>query len=809
MYDFQPVTDRVAALRDKYRNSGIPFLSAERMRLTTEFYRDNEAQTGILKRARHLAYVVEHMTVKVWDDELIVGNMAPTFRGSQIFPEHGGNWIFNELKEGTFRKRGIDSEGFDITEEDEAYILSVEDFWKGRSVSDHLEKIAPDGLAKIVGTFIVDYQGKEMATGPTGHFVGNFHKALDRGFADIKREAQEKLDELEGRCFGDGAKRYTFYKAITIVCDAAMRLPKRYAEECRRIAASGVNEKGEPLTKERIEELGRMAASLDYILDTPCKSFYDAVQSVFMYQLLLIMDGNMHGLTFGRIDQYIGKYYDADAKAGLITRLEGQEMVDCLFLKISGCSKAWAEKRALRSGGYTSGQHATLGGVDRDGNDATNEASYMMLEASARLLLHDPPLSLRMHKGTPEKLWECAFETTKKVGGIPTLQNDDVIIPTLVEDGLSLEDARNYCIIGCVEPTGCGDHWAAPGGSGKETYWNMANALLVAINNGINPLTGKQGPIQCGYLYDMKSFDEVKEAYEKTVNYYADWQVTMTNFYELLAAEMTPLPIVSATMDGCMEKGMDVTWGGEKYNSTGTSGIGCANVADGLSVIKYLVFDTKKYTAKELYDAIMADWEGYEPMRQEVLNSVPRYGNGDPYVDDLARWSMDVFAKRVRGGSGFRGKYRPGIYPVSAHIAFGGNTFATPDGRKSRTPLADGVSPMQGLDKNGPVSVLNSVACLNHANFDNGTLLNMKFHPKAVEGIDGSLKLRTLVDTFFDKGGMHLQYNVVGSDTLRAAQKDPDKYKDLVIRIAGFSAYFVELYKDLQDDLISRTDIMM
>jgi formate C-acetyltransferase len=495
-----------------------------------------------------------------------------------------------------------------------------------------------------------------MCTGPTGHFVGNFHKVLDRGFADIRREAQEGLNALEGRCFGNDAKTYTFYKAITIVCDAACILPKRYAAECRRLAESEAG-------SARKAELLKMADSLDWIVENPCRSFYEAVQAVYLYQLLLILDGNMHGLTYGRIDQYIGKYYDADAEAGRITRAEAQEIVDCLFLKISDCSKAWAEKRAQRGGGYTSGQHATLGGVKRDGSDATNEASYMMLEASAGLTLHEPPLSLRIHKGTPDKLFECAYETTKRCGGIPTLQNDDIIIPTLMKDGLSREDANNYCIIGCVEPTGCGDHWAACGGSGKETYWNMANALLLSINNGINPITGKQGPIQCGYLYDMKSFDEVKEAYEKTVNYYADWQITMTNFYELLAAEMMPLPIVSATMDGCMEKGLDVTWGGAKYNSTGTSGIGCANVADSLSAIKYLVFDTKKYTAREFYEAMISDWEGKEPMRQEVLNGVPRYGNDDAYVDELARWSMDVFAKRVSQGTGFRGKYRPGDIP--------------------------------------------------------------------------------------------------------------------------------------------------
>ena len=801
MYTFQPVTARVLRLRKRYRET-FPYLSSERMRLTTEFYQANPAETGILRRAKHLLYIIQNMTIKVYEDDLIVGNMAPTYRGAQIFPEYGCDWIFDELKDGTFERRGAVDEGYQITPEDKAYILSVEDYWRADNQSLRLEKLSPDGLKAIVGTGIVDYQGTGMATGPTGHFTGNFWKVVDRGFKDIQREAQEKLDALEGHCFGNDAKKYTFYKAITIVCEAAMLLPKRYAAACREQAAGDVS-------VERRAELLSMADSLDWILENPCRTFYEAVQSVFLYQLLLIMDGNMHGLTYGRVDQYVGKYYDADAASGRITRAQAQEIMDCFFLKVSDCSKAWAEKRAQRSGGYTSGQHMTLGGVDKQGRDATNEASYMMLEASARLTLHEPPLSLRVHPGMPDKLWECAVETTKRCGGIPTLQNDEVIIPMLEKDGLSLEDARNYCIIGCVEPTGTGCHWAACGGSGKETYWNMANAVLLAINNGINPLTGKQGPVKTGYLYDMKSFEEVKQAYVKIVHYYADWQVTMTNFYELVAAEYMPIPMVSATMDGCMEKGADVTWGGAKYNSTGCSGIGCANVADSLSAIKYLVYDTKRYTPREFYDAVMSNWEGLEPMRQVVRNEVPRYGNGDPYVDELAQWAMDVFADRIREGTGPRGRFRPGIYPVSAHIAFGDRTFATPDGRLAHEPLSDGVSPEQGLDKNGPVAILNSVSMLHHDHFTNGTLLNMKFHPKALEGEDGAKKLRILLETFFQKGGMHVQYNVVSSETLRKAQSNPDEYKDLVIRIAGFSAYFVELYKELQDDLIRRTDIQM
>jgi formate C-acetyltransferase len=313
----------------------------------------------------------------------------------------------------------------------------------------------------------------------------------------------------------------------------------------------------------------------------------------------------------------------------------------------------------------------SIGGVDKEGRDASNKVTFMILESMARLLLHDPPMSLRVHDGTPDELWELAMETTKRVGGIPTMQNDNIIIPALVKKGLSLEDARNYCIIGCVEPSGTGCEWPACGGPGQETYMNMLNALQLAINNGVNPRTNEGVGVRTGYLYDMKSFEDVKDAYARQIRYFVDWQMTMTNFYELIAMDMMPLPMVSATMDGCMEKGADVVWGGAKYNSTGCSGVGCANVADGLAAIKYLIFDKKKYTAREFYNALMAGWEGYEAMRQDVLNNVPRYGNDDPYVDELAKWAMQVYIDRVNQATGPRGTYRPGLYPVSVHIMMG------------------------------------------------------------------------------------------------------------------------------------------
>jgi formate C-acetyltransferase len=802
MATFKPVSARVERLKERYRTT-YPILDSERASIVTEFYRENEDEMGIIKRAKTLFEVCSKMTIRVEEDELIVGNMAKNYRGATMFPEFGVTWFFDELRSGVFEKRNEVEEGFKLSEDDKDVFLSMESFWRTHSVGARMSKVMPEGYASVAGNGVTTFlgAGKDNSDGPTGHFNANYTKVCERGFGDIRQEALDKMAQMEGKVFGNDARKYTFYRSIVIVCDAAMVLSKRYGAMCRAQAQTA--------TPQRQAELLKMADSLEWIMEHPCRTFSEAVQATYLYQLLLSLDGNMHGLTIGRFDQYTWPYLKADLEAGRTTLDEAQEVLDCMFLKISDTNKLKSVGGALNAGGYSSGQHMSLGGVTRSGEDATNPVSYLMLQVAARLHIHEPPLSVRVHDGTPAELWDLAIETTKRVGGIPTLQNDKVIIPSLLAKGFTLEDARDYCIIGCVEPAGSGNEFPACGGTGRETFWNMTNALVLAINNGVNPFSGKQVGLPTGYLYDFKTFEEVKEAYKKQIHYFVDWHVTLTNFYEMVVSEIMPIPIASATMDGCMENGADVVWGGSKYNSTGIAGIGCANVGDSLSALKYMIFDTQKTTAKEFYDALMANWEGYETLQQDVFNLVPRYGNDEESVDALTSWAMDVFSNRVNESTGPRGTYRAGLYPVSVHIAFGKGTFATPDGRRKGEPLSDGISPMQGMDKNGPSAVLNSVARINHVNNANGTLLNMKFHPKSVQGEEGTMKLRQLVETFFDNDGMHIQYNVVGADTLKAAQNEPEKYRDLVIRIAGFSAYFVELYKDLQDDLIRRSEQTM
>ncbi|MCF0120602.1 MAG: hypothetical protein HUJ65_03095, partial [Oscillospiraceae bacterium] len=424
-------------------------------------------------------------------------------------------------------------------------------------------------------------------------------------------------------------------------------------------------------------------------------------------------------------------------------------------------------------------------------------------------------------------LWEAAIQTTKICGGVPSFESDTVIIPSLMDRGLSLESARNYCLIGCVEPGGCGDEWPACGGTGSASYWNMANALWLAINNGYNPmpvwsihsfadesdkkaLIGGQVGLPTGYLYEMESFEQVLDAFKQQVEFFVKWHVNCTNNFEYVARQEMPLPVVSATMDGCMEKGMDVMFGGARYNSTGLAGVGIGNVADSLQMIKHLCFDTKKCTTRELYDALMANWQGYEDLHAYVKNEAPHYGNGVDEVDQYVTFASDVFADAVNACTGPRGRYSAGLYPVTTNIMFGRQTAATPDGRYAKDPLADGISPVQQMDINGPTAVLVSTTKIDHRKYPNGTLLNMKFSPSCLNGEDGVRKLTDLMKTFFFQLlGMELQINVVSADTLKAAQKNPEEYKNLVVRIAGFSVYFVEMHTAGQNDLISRTELSM
>lgn len=808
MYQLAPITDRVKRMRELYRTTK-PEICLSRYRLITEFYMENPAMTGVMKRAKNFKNICEKIAIRIGPDEVIVGAQSAKYKAAALYPENGIDWLIEEAKTNLIETRTLDP--YIMHEEDKKYFLETVSFWSHEQMGAKFHAYVPEAYMPHAGNGITSVGFRGSGAGPVGHFCTGYNKAIRVGFGAIKAEADEHIAEYELAGMPTGTvEKYNFYRSISIVCDGMIILAKRYAELARKMASEETN-------PERKAELTMMAEGLDWIMEKPARTFYEAVQCIYLYQTCLCLDANMHGISFGRIDQYLGDFYERDIAAGTLTHEYAQELMDLFYLKVAEMNRPWDAVGTEGNPGYTSGQLMTLGGVDKDGNDASNAVTYMMLQTSGRLVLHSPPQALRVHKGTPEKLWEAALETTKIAGGVPSFENDDVIIPTLMSRGLTLESARNYCLIGCVEPGGCGDEWPACGGDGADTYWNIMGALFLAMNNGISPKGYRSnfkwegtpvGP-ETGFFYDMTSFEQLLSAFETQVNYFMKWHVTITNIFEYVAREYLPQPVISATMEGCMESGKDVMYGGAKFNSTGVAGVGIGNVGDSLQMIKYLVFDTKKCTARELYDALEHNWVGYEDLRAFIKNQAPHYGNGDPKADEWTAWAAQVFADAVNTCTGPRGRYSAGLYPITTNILFGKLSPASPDGRCAGEPLADGISPVQQMDVNGPTGVLASVSKIKQTEYPNGTLLNMKFHPSSVNGEDGIKKLSQLLQTYFSLGGMEVQLNIINSDMMRAAQDKPADYQNLVVRVAGFSTYFVELHLDAQNDLIRRTELQL
>jgi formate C-acetyltransferase len=602
---------------------------------------------------------------------------------------------------------------------------------------------------------------------------------------------------------GDDAQKVLFYTAIVMSCDAASTLLKRYGAKCLEKAAVCADAK-------RKAELESMADSLTWISENPCRSFREACQTAITYQYLLRLAFIGDIGSFGRVDQYTWPYLKQDLEAGRLTMDEAQEIMDCFYLKINSMYGGGAGGGDLVKiiGIGNTYLHNTIGGIDpKTGEDASNPVTFMVLESVARLSLHDPTISLRINKDTPPVLWALALETSTKVGGLPLFQNDDVIIPGIMSElGFSLEDARDYAIIGCQEITGSGnDYSAANGVAPPHASIHYSALLCTALNDGKNPFNGEQSSIHTGYLYEMKSFDEVREAWRSLARYYLKAQVSLNNFLENLVQYHTPQAILSLSLDGCMERGLDCTAGGAKYNSYGGTATGLATVADSLTAIKYMVFDKKLCSARELYDAIMADWQGFEPLRQRVINEVPHFGNADPYADEQMTWVINTYYNACRECYSSRTRiFKAGLYGAADHVGQGYTTWATPDGRLAGTPIADAASPVQNRDTNGPTAVFTSSLCYDHTKFMDGVCLNIRLHPTTLSNDDGITKLRDMVRSYMDNGGAETQFNVVSTEKLRAAQQSPDEYRNLVVRIAGYSAYFVELTPDCQNDLISR-----
>jgi formate C-acetyltransferase len=580
-----------------------------------------------------------------------------------------------------------------------------------------------------------------------------------------------------------------------MACEGAISFARRFSALATEMARKETNEI-------RKKELLEIAAICQRVPAQPATSFREALQCFWFEQLMLQLELENWALSTERFDNLLYPYYKRDIEKGVLTREQAQELIECLWIKFFEILRAYDTLNATYFSGFSIGQILTIGGVDENGRDDTNELTYLCIEAEDNMRLTQPNLAVRLNKNTPDEFLFRVCEYIAVGTGKPSLFNDEAHIPALLRDGVDIKDARNYGLVGCVEPTPAGSCFGWTNGA----MFNLAKCLELALNDGTCRLSGKKVGPETGDPRAFASFDELLGAYDRQVAHFVKHMVIVDNAIDMTHQRIMPAPLMSATVDDCIEKGKDVIQGGARYNYVGPQGVGLADVADSLAALKWNVFEQKKLSLAEVIDALDANFTGAESVRK-TLGEAPCYGNDNDYVDQIAVVVGKSYCREVSRYRNARGgKYRPGLYPVSANVPMGLDVAALPSGRRAKEPLADGVSPVAGADHRGPTSVIKSVSKLDHLVASNGTLLNQKFSPAVLSGRDNLIKFASLIKTYFELGGMHIQFNVVSAQTLREAQKEPEKFKNLLVRVAGYSAFFVDLDTSLQENIIARTE---
>ena len=829
-----PKSPRIQKLVDALYEH-MPVIESARAKLITESYKETEGEPIITRRAKAFAHILHNIPIIIRDNELIVGSSTIAPRGCQTFPEFSYEWLEAELD--TVATRTADP--FEIAEETKAELKEADKYWKGKTTSELATSyMAPEAIKAIEHNIFTP--GNYFYNG-VGHVTVKYWEVLEIGFEGIMEKAQKELD---GCSVGDGnyARKSHFLEAVILSCKAVIDYAGRYAKLAQEMAA----QTSDPVRK---QELFVIAENCSRVPAKGAQNFYEACQSFWFVQQLLQMESSGHSISPGRFDQYMYPYYKKDMEAGTITREFAQELMDCIWVKLNDLNKCRDAASAEGFAGYSLFQNLIAGGQSKEGEDVTNDLSVMCIQASMHVHLPAPSLSVRVWNGSPHEFLIKAAELTRTGIGLPAYYNDEVIIPALQNRGLSLEDAREYNIIGCVEPQKAGktEGWH------DAAFFNMCRPLELVFSNGMDK--GEMVGIPTGDVTQMKTFDEFFDAYKKQMEYCISLLVNADNAIDVAHAERCPLPFLSCMIDDCLKEGKSVQEGGAVYNFTGPQGFGIANMADGLFAIRKLVYEDKKVSMKELKEALAWNYDkgldaqsagdmtemimkamqkagrnvdastaegllktfmGMKPGEQktqrfkeihDMIDEVPKFGNDIPEVDYFAREVAYTYSKPLQKYNNPRGgKFQAGLYPVSANVPLGGQTGATPDGRYAHTPVADGVSPSAGKDVKGPTAAATSVSRLDHFIVSNGTLFNQKFHPSALSGREGLEKFVALIRGYFDQKGMHMQFNVVDRQTLLDAQEHPEKYKHLVVRVAGYSALFTTLSRSLQDDIIRRTE---
>lgn len=768
-------------------------ICTERAKLITSSYKATQGQHPSIVRAKALQYILENMTIFIQDGELIVGNQASKPNKASVFPETGANWVLEQLE--YFNTREM--RRYMITEEEKAELREVLPYWENKTLlKNALNRLNDETKGVYAQKFPVISPNLNLR-GHAGHFVPNYGKIVKEGFSSVEQETiqlMKKLDLSDPKSLD----KENFYRSILIVCQAIRDFAKRYGDLAFKLAQDG------NISKERREELLQIQKNCDKVPYYGAETFQEGLQSLWLTHMVVQIEGDGFAFSIGRIDQFLIDIYNRDVKENGLTWETAQELMDCFCLKCNQIVRiADVPPSTSYFGGVNMTQNTILGGQRIDGSDGYNAVSELVLKGDENVHMDQPNLSIRVHKGVTDQFLLAAITDMKSGGGKPAVFNDEIIIPSLMsEPGVTLEEARDYAIVGCVEPVVSNN----TNGWTNAAMFNMAKCLELALHDGVDPFSKEQIGPKTGKAEDFTSYDDVIKAYNTQVSYFVKQMVIMLNTWDSMHGELLPIPFMSAMIDGCLQKGMDVARGGAKYNYVGPQGVGLSNVADSLIAIKKVVFEEKKITLRELVEKLDKNFHGDEYFRQSLVNKVSKYGNNIEEVDQIAREVGNSYCDEVSKYKCIRGgHYRPGLFPVASHVPLGGVVGALPSGRLSGTPLNDGISPVSGCDVNGPTAALLSVAKVEHKRATNGTLLNMKVHPTALKTETDMEKLALLIRAFMELKLMHIQFNVVSRETLLAAQKDPQNYRDLIVRVAGYSANFVDLDRKMQDDIINRT----
>ncbi len=782
------LNERLQRMKTRYFDTR-PNLTPERLRLATEAYQKYAGEAVPIFRAKVLAYVLDNMTILINDDELIVGTPTSTYRGANLFPEYTSTkWLSEEMDD--FPTRATDP--IDVTPEDREEILGYLKYWEGKSMEDIASEVLPD--------YIENARQKDIITigcrnGCSGETMPNHKKLLTLGLGGYIKECEENIAKTMG---GNREKQeqIDFWNAVIIICQAVIRFAARYSNRAEELAVIEKNPK-------RKEELLIIAKNCRNVPENPPESFQEALQLVWFIQVVFHIEAPTTACGFGRFDQYMYPYFKADREKGKLNDETALELLECFYLKTCEVIEVRDKWYSKSFAGYPMWEILMVGGQTIEGKDASNELSYLCLDAGADLQTSQPVLAVRLFEGTPPELLRKGAKMVQQGMANPGFFNDKVVIPMVLSKGATLEEARDWAIVGCIQPQAGG---GTADGSPDAGYVNAPKVLELVLHNGIDPRTGEQIGLQTGDPTKFTTKEELIDAVKKQMIYF--YEMIRDGYNIMVPNHMLRLPVIFASMvmEGCIQNGKSVQEGGTKYNSSGMFITGPANLADSIVAIEEIVMKDKTLTMEELIGILDKNFEGEERIRQLLINKPPKFGNDNPYVDGIARDLMNYVAETIQQFEDSRGgKYSFCNLSQTVNISHGEVTGATPDGRLAGHTLSDNSSPTMGRDLSGPTATVKSVAALDQVHFHDGALFNLRFDPRGIQGDKGLEIIEGVIKTYFDHYGEHIQINVVDNETLRKAQEKPEDYRGLMVRVAGYMAYFTELDKAAQDSIIERT----